>query len=109
VIEDIQHTRKYLHKRPESLGYDVTVYWILGSCRVLAFIREEKVLSKLEGGQWGIANLPQEYHCLIRQAIATYQRKTKQSHDWKHEELEAFADYMTDTIMKESKSRKPVD
>jgi streptomycin 3"-adenylyltransferase len=108
VIEDIQHTRKYLHKRPESLGYDVTVYWILGSCRVLAFIREEKVLSKLEGGQWGIANLPQEYHSLIRQAVSIYQGKTKESHDWKNEELEAFADYMNDAIMGEAEPRKPI-
>jgi hypothetical protein len=49
VIEDIQHARKYLHEKPERIGYDVIVYWILGACWILAFIREEKILSKLEG------------------------------------------------------------
>lgn len=105
VIEDIQHTRKYLHEIPERIGYDVTVYWILSSCRILAFVREEKVFSKLEGGHWGIVNLPNEYHGLIRQALSSYQRKKKYGHNWKHEELEAFADYMTNTILKESKLR----
>jgi len=105
VIEDIQHTRKYLHEKPERIGYDVTVYWILSSCRILAFIREEKVFSKLEGGHWGIANVPQEYLGLIRQALSSYQGKKKYGPNWKHEELEAFADYMTNAILKESKMR----
>jgi streptomycin 3"-adenylyltransferase len=105
MIEDIQHTRKYIHEKQEHIGYDVTVYWILGSCRILAFIREEKVLSKLEGGGWGISNLPKEYHGLIRQACTIYQRKERHGHKWKHEELEAFADYMTNAILKESKLR----
>lgn len=103
VIEDIQHTRRYLHEKPENIGYDVTVYWILGSCRILAFIRAEKVLSKLEGGRWGIANLPNEYHDLIRNALSSYRGKKKGDHEWKHEELEAFADYMTKAILSESK------
>jgi len=106
VIEDMQHTRKYLHEKPERIGYDVTVYWILGSCRILAFIRKEKVISKLEGGHWGIANLPKEYHGLIRQALSSYQGNKKSDHNWKHEELEAFADYMTNAILKESKTKK---
>lgn len=106
VIEDILHTRKYIHEKPEHIGYDVTVYWILGSCRILAFIREGKVLSKLEGGRWGIANLPKEYHKLTRRALSSYQGIEKHGHDWKHQELEAFADYMTNTILKESKLRK---
>jgi predicted nucleotidyltransferase len=103
LTEDIQHTRKYIHMKPEHTGYDVTLYWILGSCRILAFIREQKVLSKLEGGRWGIANLPKEYHKLIRQALSGYQGMRKQGQDWRHEELEAFADYMTNKILKESK------
>jgi len=106
MIEDIQHTRKYIHEKPEHIGYDVTVYWILGSCRILAFIREEKVLSKLEGGRWGIANLPKEFHKLIIRALSSYQGIEKHGHDWKHQELEAFVDYMTNTILKESKLKK---
>jgi streptomycin 3"-adenylyltransferase len=106
VIEDIRHTRKYIHDKPEHIGYDVTVYWILGSCRILAFIREGKVLSKLEGGRWGIANLPKKYHEPIIRALSSYQGIEKHGHDWEYKELEAFADYMTNTILKESKLNK---
>jgi predicted nucleotidyltransferase len=106
VIEDIQHTRKYLHEKQEHMGYDVTVYWILGSCRILAFIREEKVLSKLEGGQWGISNLPKDYHSLIRQALFLYEGNKKAGHYWKHEELDTFADYMTSAILRESNRKR---
>jgi len=105
VIEDIQHTRKYLHENPESVGYNVAVYWVLSSCRILAFIREEKVLSKLEGGRWGLTNLPKEYHNLIKQALSCYQGK-KKSGILNQNELETFADYMTDVILKESKLKE---
>jgi streptomycin 3"-adenylyltransferase len=105
VIEDIQHTRKYLHEKPEHIGYDVTVYWILGACRILAFIREEKVLSKLEGGYWGITHLPKKYYNLINQALSIYQGKRKGDHNWKHQELESFAGHMTEAILRESKLR----
>jgi streptomycin 3"-adenylyltransferase len=102
VMEDLRHTRKYLHENPREVGYDPAVYWILGSCRILAFIREGKVLSKLEGGQWGLANLPKEHHDLIKRALFYYQGK-KREHIWNYEKLEAFADYMTRTIRRESK------
>jgi streptomycin 3"-adenylyltransferase len=105
VIEDIEHTRRHLHETPERVGYNVTVYWVLNSCRILAFIREEKVLSKLEGGLWGLANLPKEYHNLVEQALSCYQGK-KKHHTWKRKELDAFADYMTDIILRESKLKE---
>jgi predicted nucleotidyltransferase len=105
VIEDLEHTRKYLHESPERVGYDPAVYWILGSCRILAFIREEKVLSKLEGGQLGLANLPKQYHEVIKQALSYYRGKKKE-HIWNHEKLEAFADYMTRVILRESKLKQ---
>jgi predicted nucleotidyltransferase len=106
VIEDLQHMRKYLHEKPKDIGYDVPVYWILGACRILAFIREEEILSKLEGGYWGIAHLPIKYHNLINQALSSYQGKRKGNHKWKHQELESFAEYMTEAILIESKLRK---
>jgi predicted nucleotidyltransferase len=102
VIEDIEHTRRYLHEKPERIGYNVPVYWILGSCRILAFIREEKVLSKLEGGDWGLAHLPRKYHSLIEQAVSSYQGKKKNC-VWNPNELEAFADYMMERILRESR------
>lgn len=106
VIEDIKHTRRYLHEKPERIGYNVPVYWVLGACRILAFVREENVLSKLEGGQWGLANLPERHCNVVRQALSCYQGKRKNC-AWDSEELEAFADYMIEAILKERKMKKP--
>lgn len=48
------------------------VYIILNLCRVLAYIREGVVLSKKSGGEWGIANLPEEYRLLVETALTDY-------------------------------------
>lgn len=49
------------------------VYVILNLCRVLAALREGAVLSKAQGGAWGMANLPQEHHGVIRAALEAYE------------------------------------
>jgi streptomycin 3"-adenylyltransferase len=60
------------------------------------------VLSKLEGGQWGLAYLPRKYRSIIEQALSSYQGKKKNC-IWDPDELDSFADYMTETILSESK------
>ena len=67
----------------DSLWYDVSgaekdiadhpMYMILNLARVLAFVREKAVLSKREGGEWGLGNLPEEYRPLIRSALREYE------------------------------------
>lgn len=52
---------------------DNPVYVILNLCRVLAALREGAVLSKAQGGAWGLANLPPEHHGVIRAALAAYE------------------------------------
>lgn len=47
-------------------------YIILNLCRVLAYKKNELVLSKKEGVDWGIQNLPKQFHCLILQALGEY-------------------------------------
>jgi len=105
VIEDIEHAKRYLHEKPEHIGYNVQVHWILGSCRILAFIKEEKVLSKLEGGNWGLVHLPRKYSSLIEQALSCYQEGKKDC-IWDPDELDAFSDYMIDTILRESRVKE---
>ena len=49
-----------------------TMYLVLNLARVLAYLKEEKVLSKEEGGLWGFENLPKEYHILLAEALKEY-------------------------------------
>ena len=48
---------------------DSPVYVILNLCRVYAFVRDGLVLSKVEGGEWGIRNLHPRYRTLIEGMI----------------------------------------
>lgn len=48
------------------------MYIILNLCRVLAYGEEALVLSKQEGGKWGLDNVPETYHPLILQALNEY-------------------------------------
>ena len=66
----------------DSLLYDVSgakeeitehpMYLILNLSRVLAWLTEGSVLSKQEGGEWGMRNLPEEFCPLVRSALAEY-------------------------------------
>lgn len=68
------------------------VYMILNLCRVLAYKKERLILSKLEGGEWGLANIPPKYKDLIIGAIKEYQTGNRRTYD-KADAL-AFAQYM---------------
>ena len=48
------------------------VYMILNLCRVLAFVKEDLILSKKEGGVWGINHLPDLYVPLVQAALLLY-------------------------------------
>lgn len=53
---------------------DAPVYVILNLCRVYAFLKDGCVLSKAQGGQWGIKNLPADRHAVICWALEAYTR-----------------------------------
>jgi len=55
-----------------ELVCEYPVYFVLNLCRVLAYREEGAVLSKREGGQWGIANLPAEYYPLLQRMLDNY-------------------------------------
>jgi len=66
----------------DSIWYDIEnaeedilenpVYVTLNLCRVLAFKKEKLILSKQEGGIWGLAHVPEKYRTLIQQALDEY-------------------------------------
>lgn len=64
IWSDVEHAEEEISRNP--------TYFILNLCRVLAYKREGLILSKQEGGNWGIANVPKQYHPLIQAALEEY-------------------------------------
>jgi len=51
---------------------DNPIYIILNLCRVLAYVKDGLVLSKKEGGEWGLKNIEGKYRGLIKDALVCY-------------------------------------
>ena len=73
-----------------------TMYLTLNLARVLAFAKDGLVLSKKEGGDWGIENLPEKYHSLIKDAISEYESNLEPQYD--KEIAVNYARYMLKSI-----------
>lgn len=65
IIYDIEEAEEMIKTNP--------VYIILNLCRVLAYKEEGLILSKEQGGVWGMNNLPVKYKSLISKALDNYQ------------------------------------
>lgn len=61
---DVKYAEEEIKENP--------TYVILNLCRVLAYKEEGIILSKQEGGKWGLDNLPPIYQSLILQALNEY-------------------------------------
>lgn len=48
------------------------MYVTLNLCRVLAYLREDLILSKKSGGEWAIHALPQEFQSFVQLALNNY-------------------------------------
>jgi predicted nucleotidyltransferase len=51
---------------------DNPIYIILNLCRVLSYVKDGLVLSKKEGGEWGIKNIDGIYQGLVKDALVCY-------------------------------------
>ena len=78
---------------------DNPMYIILNLARVLAYKRESLVLSKKEGGEWALKNLPEEYHALIQEAMEEYAKGKTGTYN--EEESKKYATYMLREISAE--------
>lgn len=70
---DVEEARDEIKENPP--------YIILNLARVLAYCREEAVLSKKEGGEWALLNLPPEFHELIKNALNEYTKNETAVYD----------------------------
>ena len=64
IVKDVENAREDILGDP--------VYAALNLCRVLAFASDGVVLSKREGGEWGMDRLPEEYRGVVSGALAAY-------------------------------------
>ncbi len=81
------------------------MYMILNLARVLAYLKDNLVLSKKEGGKWAIDNLPGKYHSLIQDALKEYTESKNISYDM--DLAKAYAGYMVGTIEEIIDRQKP--
>lgn len=74
------------------------IYIILNLCRVLAYITDNVILSKKEGGEWGLVNLDKKYSIVIKNALDCY--KINIDYTIKNDYTIRFCDYMLEKINK---------
>lgn len=84
ICNDIEQSEKEIMENP--------TYIILNLCRVLAYKKEELILSKREGGKWGVCNVPGKYHTLILQALDEY--LFNKTTEWDENNAHEYAAYM---------------
>ena len=65
ICADIRQAEEDIFSHP--------VYTILNLCRVLAYKKDGQILSKADGGHWGIKKLPPVYGLIIQKAISAYE------------------------------------
>lgn len=88
IWNDIENAKEEIIDNP--------MYIILNLCRVLAYKKDNLILSKEEGGKWGLINIPNKYNNLILAAMMEYKTGILMSLD----ELitKEYAKYMLEQI-----------
>ena len=76
---------------------DNPMYLILNLARVLAYMKDGHVLSKKEGGEWALNNIPETYHCLLQAAMSEYAESKDISYDTSL--AKDYAAYMLEQIV----------
>lgn len=89
ILYDLAEVRTDIIKDP--------VYYILNLCRVLYYLRENRIASKKEGGDWGLKNLPEKYKEIIKTAVGIYSGRYANA-GWDPILLADFAEYMLQEI-----------
>jgi streptomycin 3"-adenylyltransferase len=89
ILDDVRNAKDQILDNP--------IYIILNLCRVLYFVKEGIISSKLEGGIWAKNILPQKYTCLIEDALNVYRDKLYKMRYRKHLYVD-FSDYILNQI-----------
>jgi streptomycin 3"-adenylyltransferase len=92
ILSDVENAEEDIIENP--------TYIILNLCRVLAYREDGLVLSKQEGGNWGLEHIPEKYHPLIRCALEHY--SSGKSAVWSRSDAQEFAGYMISKITQDN-------
>jgi len=72
IAKDSGESFKNIQEKTGIEKCTVPKYAILNFCRVLALIEGNLIVSKVEGAEWALKNLPEKYHSLISAALQEY-------------------------------------
>jgi streptomycin 3"-adenylyltransferase len=64
ILQDFDWGLERIGQRP--------LYFVLNACRIAAFLQEGLILSKDEGGQWGLRHAPETANAVIEAALRVY-------------------------------------
>lgn len=87
---DIENAEKDIIENP--------VYTILNLCRVLAYKYDGLILSKKDGGNWGITHIDAQYVGILEKALNIYQGSASFHFEVNDDFLITFAKYMHNLI-----------
>lgn len=76
------------------------IYIILNLCRVLAYIEDNFIVSKEQGGQWAIGKINKKYLPLVQSALNCYQTNAEVSVD--NNLAVEFSEYMLNKIFNDN-------
>lgn len=88
IINDIKDIRKNIFHNP--------TYYILNSCRIFHYLKENKISSKLKGGLWARNALPSQFTNCINNALLSYSKAANIK--FSNQNLAEFAEYILNTI-----------
>ena len=89
LLYDIENVRTEIVKDP--------VYYSLNLCRILYYLAENIISSKLEAGNWGLSALPKEFRDIVRLSVEVYSGHMQDT-SWDHQPLFDFVEYMLKEI-----------
>lgn len=92
ILSDVENSAEEITEQP--------VYIVLNLCRVLAYKRDRLILSKKEGGEWGLTNIPERYAGLLMSAMEEY--RTGKTMQFAGALAKEYAQYMLEQIRSEN-------
>lgn len=96
IIDDLKNSERCLSGKNAS--------WILNACRTIGYIKERRVLSKIEGGKWALDNFPSKFTEIIAKAITIQSSYlTDKIILWNNKDIEEFTRFVFKEIEKEKK------